>query len=99
VCRSPSRPGSKYKNVHASTNAAYCPTLRSRVETQLPLEAGAAYELVIDGLTEDIVRQAMGAALLAACRPGVLRITAGNYGGKLGPYHLHLHKILEGLGA
>jgi formylmethanofuran--tetrahydromethanopterin N-formyltransferase len=98
VCRSPSKPGSKYKNVRASTNEAYCPSLRSRVGTQLPPEAGAVYELVIDGLTEDIVRQAMGAALLAACRPGVLRITAGNYGGKLGPYHLHLHPILKDLG-
>jgi formylmethanofuran--tetrahydromethanopterin N-formyltransferase len=98
ICRSPSKPGSKYKNVRASTNQAYCPTLRSRVETQLPKEAGAAYELVIDGINEAIVRQAMGAAILAACRPGILRITAGNYGGKLGPYHLHLHQILHDLG-
>jgi formylmethanofuran--tetrahydromethanopterin N-formyltransferase len=95
ICRSPSKPGSQYRNVRASTNDAFCPTLRSRVETQLPPEAGAVYELVIDGLSEDVVRQAMRAALLAACQPGVLRITAGNYGGKLGPYHLHLHKILE----
>jgi formylmethanofuran--tetrahydromethanopterin N-formyltransferase len=98
VCRSPSKPGSKYQNVRASTNEAFCPTLRSKVDTQLELEAGAVYELVIDGLTEEIVQQAMGAAIMAACKPGVLRITAGNYGGKLGPYHLHLHKILENLG-
>ena len=98
VCRSPSKPGSKYKNVRASTNAAFCPTLRGRVETQLNAEAEAAYELVIDGLTETIVRQAMAAAILAACRPGVLRITAGNYGGTLGPYHLYLHKILQEAG-
>jgi formylmethanofuran--tetrahydromethanopterin N-formyltransferase len=98
VCRSPSKPGSKYKNVRASTNAVFCPTLRSRVETQLSADAEAAYELVIDGLTETIVRQAMAAAILAACRPGVLRITAGNYGGTLGPYHLYLHKILQEAG-
>jgi formylmethanofuran--tetrahydromethanopterin N-formyltransferase len=98
VCRSPSKPGSRYQNVRASTNEAFCPTLRSRVETQLTPEAGAAYELVIDGLTEGVVGQAMGVAILAACKPGVLRITAGNYGGKLGPYHLHLHKILKDLG-
>jgi len=95
VCRSPSKPGSKYKNVRASTNQVYCPTLRSRVETLLPPGGKTAYELVIDGLSEDIVRQAMRAALLAACQPDVLLITAGNYGGKLGPYHLYLHKILE----
>jgi len=99
VCRSPSKPGSRYKNVRASTNEAFCPTLHSRVATQLPPGAGAVYELVIDGLSEEVVRQAMGAALLAACRPGVLRISAGNYGGKLGPYHLYLHKILKELGA
>jgi len=95
ICRSPSKPGSKYKNVRASTNDAFCPTLRTRVETQLPAEAGAVYELVIDGLSEHAVAQAMRAAILAACQPGVLRITAGNYGGRLGPYHLQLHKILE----
>ena len=95
LCRSPSKPGSKYRNVRASTNEAFCPTLRSRVETQLPAEAGAVYELVIDGLSEQAVSQAMRAAIQAACQPGVLRITAGNYGGRLGPYHLHLHQIME----
>jgi formylmethanofuran--tetrahydromethanopterin N-formyltransferase len=95
VCRSPSKPGARYKNVRASTNDAFCPTLRSRTSTQLTPEVKAVYELVIDGLTEEIVGRAMAAGILAACRPGVVRITAGNYGGKLGPYHLHLHKLLE----
>ena len=95
VCRSPSKPGSRYKNVRASTNDAFCPTLRSRTATQLSPEVKAVYELVIDGLSEEAVGQAMAAGIRAACRPGMLRITAGNYGGKLGPYHLHLHKLLE----
>lgn len=95
VCRSPSKPGARYKNVRASTNDAFCPTLRSRTSTRLPPEVKAVYELVIDGLTEEIVGRAMAAGIQAACRPGVVRITAGNYGGKLGPYHLHLHKLLE----
>jgi formylmethanofuran--tetrahydromethanopterin N-formyltransferase len=95
VCRSPSKPGARYKNVRASTNDAFCPTLRSRTATQLTPEIKAVYELVIDGLSEEIVGRAMAAGILAACRPGVVRITAGNYGGKLGPYHLHLHKLLE----
>jgi formylmethanofuran--tetrahydromethanopterin N-formyltransferase len=94
VCRSPSKPGARYKNVRASTNDAFCPTLRSRTATQLTPDVKAVYELVIDGLTEEIVGRAMAAGMLAACRPGVVRITAGNYGGKLGPYHLHLHKLL-----
>lgn len=98
VCRSPSRPGSRYKNVRASTYAGFCPTLRTRVETRLPPQAGYAYEVVIVGLTETAVKQAMATAIRAACQPGVLYITAGNYGGELGPYHLHLHQILEGDG-
>jgi formylmethanofuran--tetrahydromethanopterin N-formyltransferase len=95
VCRSPSKPGSRYENVRASTNEAFCPTLRSRTETQLSPEILAVYELVIDGLTEQVVGQAMASGIRAACRPGLVRITAGNYGGKLGPYHLHLHQLLE----
>ena len=95
VCRSPSKPGSRYENVRASTNEAFCPTLRSRTGTQLSPEILAVYELVIDGLTEQVVGQAMASGIRAACRPGVVRITAGNYGGKLGPYHLHLHQLLE----
>ncbi len=95
VCRSPSKPGSRYKNVRASTNEIYCPTLRSRTTTQLSPEVKAVYELVIDGLSEESVGRAMARGIRAACRPGILRITAGNYGGKLGPYHLHLHKLLE----
>ncbi|MDD5367801.1 MAG: formylmethanofuran--tetrahydromethanopterin N-formyltransferase [Anaerolineaceae bacterium] len=98
VCRSPSKPGSKYEKVRASTNQAFCPTLRTRVETQLPPQAGCSYELVINGTSEGVVKQAMAAAIRAACRPGVLWITAGNYGGKLGPYHLYLHQILKEYG-
>ena len=94
-CRSPSKPGSKYKDVRASTNEAFCPTLRSRTVTQLSPEVKAAYELVIDGLSEEAVGQAMAAGMRAARIPGVERITAANYGGKLGPYHLHLKKLLE----
>ena len=99
VCRSPSKIGSKYKNVRASTNDLFCPTLRSRTATQLPAEAEAVYELVIDGLTSESVSQAMGVGMLAACREGMLTISAGNYGGKLGPYHFYLQKILAEMSA
>jgi formylmethanofuran--tetrahydromethanopterin N-formyltransferase len=95
VCRSPSKPGSKYKEVRASTNDAYAPTLRTRVPTELKSEEQCAYEIVIDGTTEQVVRTAMQAGIRAACLPGVTRITAGNYGGKWGPYHLYLHKLLK----
>ncbi len=96
VCRSPSKPGARYKGMRASTNQAFCPTLRGQVESQVPAEAQVVYELVIDGLSEAAVGVAMAAAARAACQPGVIAITAGNYGGKLGPYHFHLHHLLSG---
>jgi formylmethanofuran--tetrahydromethanopterin N-formyltransferase len=95
VVRSGSKVGSKYKKLKASTNDAFCPTLRGVVKSELPEGAGAVYEIVIDGVDLAAVESAMKSGIPAACRPGVLQITAGNYGGKLGPFHLHLHKLLS----
>lgn len=95
LVRSGSKVGSKYKKLKASTNDAYCPTLRGVTESELPPHVNAVYELVIDGLSFERVQEAMRAGLHAACRtPGVLRVTAGNYGGKLGPHHYHLRELL-----
>jgi formylmethanofuran--tetrahydromethanopterin N-formyltransferase len=94
IVRSGSKVGSKYKALRASTNEAYCPTLRGLVPSALPDGVNAVYELVIDGLDVAAVETAMRAGMRAACRPGITRITAGNYGGKLGPFHLRLHTIL-----
>jgi formylmethanofuran--tetrahydromethanopterin N-formyltransferase len=94
VVRSGSKVGSRYKKLRASTNDAYCPTLRGLVTSALPEGANAVYEIVIDGIDLAAVEEATRVGVRAACRPGVLRITAGNYGGKLGPHHLHLHKLL-----
>jgi formylmethanofuran--tetrahydromethanopterin N-formyltransferase len=96
VVRSGSKVGSRYKKLKASTNDAYCPTLRGVVKTALPAEAGAVYEIVIDGVDLPSVEEATRVGVRAACTDGVLGITAGNYGGKLGPFHLHLHKLLGG---
>ena len=95
VVRSGSKVGSRYKKLKASTNDAYCPTLRGQVASALPDGAGAVYEIVIDGLDLASVEQATRAGVRAACLPGVVRISAGNYGGNLGPFHLHLHKLLR----
>jgi formylmethanofuran--tetrahydromethanopterin N-formyltransferase len=94
VVRSGSKVGSRYKKLRASTNDAYCPTLRGLVTSALPEGANAVYEIVIDGTDLAAVEEATRVGVRAACRPGVLGITAGNYGGKLGPFHLHLHKLL-----
>ncbi|GIW93331.1 MAG: formylmethanofuran--tetrahydromethanopterin formyltransferase [Pirellulaceae bacterium] len=95
VVRSGSKVGSRYRNLKASTADAFCPTLRGVVQTRLHPEANAAYEIVIDGVDVEHVGRAMGAAIRAACGPGIVRISAGNYGGKLGPYPIPLHQVLQ----
>src|SRR5262249_42518041 len=95
IVRSGSKVGSRYKKLKASTNDAYCPTLRGAVKSALPEGVNAVYEIVIDGIDLPSVEAAMKAGIPAACQPGILMITAGNYGGKLGPFHLHLHKLLS----
>jgi formylmethanofuran--tetrahydromethanopterin N-formyltransferase len=94
VVRSGSKVGSRYKKLRASTNDAYCPTLRGRSESRLLPDANCAYEIVIDGIDEPAVAAAMAAAMRAAAGPGVLEIGAGNYGGKLGKFHFRLHDVL-----
>jgi formylmethanofuran--tetrahydromethanopterin N-formyltransferase len=94
VVRSGSKVGSKYKGMRASTNDAYCPTLRGAVASALPDGVNAVYELVIDGVDLEAVAAATRSGVRAACGPGVRRISAGNYGGKLGPHHLRLHELL-----
>jgi formylmethanofuran--tetrahydromethanopterin N-formyltransferase len=94
VARSGSKVGSRYKGLKASTSDPYCPTLRGRVTSKLHAAANCAYEIVVDGITETTVGAAMAAALRAATGPGVVAITAGNYGGKLGKFQFHLRQLL-----
>jgi formylmethanofuran--tetrahydromethanopterin N-formyltransferase len=63
-------------------------------QTQLPDGVNAVYELVIDGLDIEAVRQAMRVGIRAACQDGIRMISAGNYQGKLGQHHLALHELL-----
>jgi formylmethanofuran--tetrahydromethanopterin N-formyltransferase len=93
VARSGSKVGSRYKTLKASTADAYCPTLRGRVPTNLHPDANCAYEIVIDGIDEGAVAAAMSKAIEAAAGPGVVRIGAGNYGGKLGKFQFHLRRL------
>ena len=95
VVRSGSKVGSRYKALVASTNDAHCPTLRGRVDSELVESCNAAYELVIDGVDEASVGEATLAAMHAAAGEGIPAIGAGNYGGKLGKFHFHLHSLLD----
>ncbi len=95
LVRSGSKVGSRYPKLKASTNDAYCPTLRGVTTSELPDNCQAVYEIVIDGLSFDDVQAATRRGLHAAAAvAGVIRITSGNYGGKLGKHHFHLRDLL-----
>ncbi|MEM6998492.1 MAG: formylmethanofuran--tetrahydromethanopterin N-formyltransferase [Pseudomonadota bacterium] len=95
VVRSGSKVGSKYKSLIASTNHSYCPTLRGVVKkSELGDGINSVLEIVIDGLNQEAVEEAMRVGMNAASKPGIKQISAGNYGGDLGQYHLKLHQIL-----
>lgn len=99
VVRSGSKVGSKYPKMFASTNDAFCPTLKGLVKTELSDEIESVMEIVIDGLNFEDIALSMKVGIKAICSlgvsSGVKRISAGNYGGKLGPHHFKLHEILK----
>jgi formylmethanofuran--tetrahydromethanopterin N-formyltransferase len=95
IARSGSKVGSRYSALPASTNDVLCPTLRGQVEhTDVPPDVEAVFEIVIDGLALEPVREAMRRGLLAAAEAGASHVTAGNYGGNLGPHHIHLRELM-----
>ena len=95
VVRSGSKVGSRYEGLRASTNDAFCPGLAGRVATALVPGAACGLEIVIDGIDEPTVAAAMAAGIRAAAAPGIVGISAGNYGGKLGKFHFYLHQVLN----
>jgi formylmethanofuran--tetrahydromethanopterin N-formyltransferase len=95
IARSGSKVGSRYSSLPASTNDVLCPTLRGQVEhTEVPPDVEAVFEIVIDGLGLEPVREAMRRGLLAAAEAGASQVTAGNFGGNLGPHHIHLRELV-----
>ncbi len=98
IVRSGSKVGSKYKALMASTNDAYCPTLRGLVKSKLDADIGSVMEIVINGLSDNDVRLATRTGINAVCElgaaAGIKRISAGNYGGKLGQFHFHLREVM-----
>ena len=97
VVRSGSKVGSRrIKSMIASTNDAFCPTLRAVTVSALPEGVNSVLEIVVNGVDASSIASAMKVGIDAACRDGVVAITAGNYGGKLGPHHFYLRKIMSG---
>ncbi len=96
IVRSGSKVGSRYSKLKASTNDAYCPTIQAQTKSELPPGTGCVYEIVIDGDSFGPIQQAMKAGLTSvAQQQGILQITAGNYGGKLGKHHFYLRDLLN----
>jgi formylmethanofuran--tetrahydromethanopterin N-formyltransferase len=97
VVRSGSKVGARRsKGMIATTNDAFCPTLRAVTTSALPEGVQSVLEIVVDGMDAGSVTRAMRAGIDAACRDGIIAISAGNYGGKLGPHHFHLRQIMAG---
>ncbi|GJD81746.1 formylmethanofuran--tetrahydromethanopterin formyltransferase [Methylobacterium gregans] len=98
IVRSGSKVGGRTKGMMASTNDAYCPTLKGRAGSKLPTECNVVLEIVIDALTSQGVSDSMRAALHAATEVGaahgLVAVTAGNYGGNLGRHHYHLRDLI-----
>jgi len=96
ICRSGSKVGSMKYKLGASTNQYFCPKLRTVVpDSNVPEGVNSVYEVVINGLDLNAVKQAMGEGIKAAAElSGVPRITASNFGGKLGPYKVYLKEAL-----
>jgi formylmethanofuran--tetrahydromethanopterin N-formyltransferase len=97
IVRSGSKVGAlTSKSMPASTNHQMAPTLRAQVrDTLVPGSVGALFEIVIDGVSEDAVRQAMRRGLHAAAGAGATHITAANFGGKLGEFHFPLSELRD----
>ena len=98
IVRSGSKVGSKYKNLIASTNNAYCPTLKGITKTSLGEDIECVLEIVIDGINEKDIALAIKKGINVICKKfnkGIKSISAGNYGGKLGPFHFYLRDIMK----
>jgi formylmethanofuran--tetrahydromethanopterin N-formyltransferase len=97
ICRAGSKSGSiKYK-LKASTFHVFCPKLKKIVpESKVPDNVNSIYEIVVNGLNSDVVKKAMAEGIRAAVEvPGIVKISAGNYGGKLGPFRADLKEVLN----
>ena len=97
LCRSGSKTGSMKYKLAASTNHPFCPQLREEVsETQIPEGVNSVYEVIFNAFDQDLLMQATAKGIKAAASvPGVVKISAANFGGKLGPVQIRLKEAVE----
>ncbi|MGQ9624842.1 MAG: formylmethanofuran--tetrahydromethanopterin N-formyltransferase [Candidatus Bathycorpusculaceae bacterium] len=98
VCSAGSKPETRYPWIGPTTNHPYCPSLKRRLgkASKVPEGVGFVPEIVINGISLDAVKKAMRAGIKAALNvEGVVKISAGNYGGKLGEYKIYLRELFK----
>jgi len=97
ICSAGSKPETKYPEIGPTTNHPYCPSLKDKIpDSKVTDGVNSIPEIVINGVTLDAVKEAMRAGINAVKdMSGVIRISAGNYGGKLGKHKIYL-KALSG---
>jgi formylmethanofuran--tetrahydromethanopterin N-formyltransferase len=96
VCSAGSKPETRYPDIGPTTNHPYCPTLRGKIpDSKTPEGVNAIPEIVVNGISLEAVKRAMKAAILKAMYvEGVVKVSAGNYGGKLGTYKIFLRELI-----
>jgi len=97
VCSAGSKPETKYPEIGPTTNHYFCPTLRNKIpNSRVPEGVEAIPEIVINGVDLESVKKAMYVCMVSGAKVnGVLKISSGNYGGRLGKYKIYLKEILE----
>ncbi len=100
ICSAGSKPETKYPEIGPTTNHYYCPTLKNKIpDSKVPEGVKSIPEIVINGTTLEDVKKAMYVCMEVVSRiDGVLLISAGNYGGKLGQHKIYLRDILQEYG-
>jgi formylmethanofuran--tetrahydromethanopterin N-formyltransferase len=95
ICSAGSKVETNYPEIGPTTNHPYCPTLREKIDdSKVPEGIVSIPEIVINGTTLDVVKDAMRAAIKAAEGvSGVREVSAGNFGGKLGKHKIYLREL------
>ena len=97
VCAAGSKPETKFPEIGPTTNHPFCPTLRGKLaETKVPEGVSAIPEIVIDGVSESVVKKALRSVIESVRNEkGVVKISAGNYGGRLGKFKFYLRTLIQ----
>lgn len=98
VCSAGSKPETRFPSIGPTTNHPYCSSLKTRLGSTSLVPEGVLYvpEIVINGVSMDAVKEAMKVGIEAAINiDGVVKVTAGNYGGKLGEFKIHLRELFS----